>query len=74
MEKFGTREQPRIASHRGILAVMRPCFVIFLAILAIFDTDLKPQKCSVEFISGKWKSLELTNSLLLPHMEGYWQL
>ena len=29
------------------------------------NTNLKPQKSSVEFISEKWKSLELANSLLL---------
>ena len=38
------------------------------------NTSLKPQKSSVELISGKWKHLELTNSLLLPHMEVCWQL
>ena len=35
-KKFGTREQPLIASHGGILAVMRAFFVIFWTILAIF--------------------------------------
>ena len=32
------------------------------------NTSLRPQKSSMELISGKRKRLELANSLLLPHM------
>ena len=68
--------QDRKDSSVGHFGRFRPILANFVADKPFSDlnANLKPQKPSVEFISGKWKSLEFANSLLLPHMEGYWQL